>query len=416
MRYRGFFREVGTLLSGSVVAQGITLVAYFALLRIFSPADFGLFTIFFSYIEVLVIASTCKYEMGVVAADTDRAAAALGRFALRLNMVVSLVLLAVLSVLATAGWLPGKFERLGWLAVLISPMAFFTGNNRVLSALYNRFHRYRAIAVSDIVGAGTGALLKALFGMVGMHSAGLPAGAVLGQAAANIGYRLGLKKLPLPEVDLAESRREARKQSNYPRYVAPKDFVSSFSSNLPFLWLALYFDNAMVGLLAISITFVIRPFHLVGAAFERVLFARTAEAVRDGRNVFRPLLRFVAWAEGIALAVAVLAWFFAEPVMAFCFGDRWMGCGEYIRALLPWAMALAGSVPLMFIPNIFSTQRTEFFIYLGQLAMRVGAIVAGIVCSDFLLGVRLFAAVSAITSFSLTAWYLAQSARRPKAA
>ncbi len=400
---------------GSAVAQVITLVAYFVLLRIFTPADYGLFTVFFSYIEVLVIASTCKYEMGVVAADTDRGAAALGRFALQLNVLVSLVLLAVLAVLATAGWLPGKFERLGWLAILIAPMVLFTGNNRVLSALYNRFHRYRAIAASDIAGAGTGAVLKTVFGLMGMHSAGLPAGAVLGQAAANVGYRLGLRKLPLPQVDAAECRAEARRQRNYPRYVAPKDFVSSFSANLPFLWLALYFDNAAVGLLAIATTFVVRPCHLVCAAFERVLFARTAEAVRDGRPVVGSLLRFVALAEGVAVVVAVVAWFFAEPVMFFCFGDRWVGCGVYIRALLPWAVALAGSLPLMFIPNIFSTQRTEFCIYLGQLALRAGAVVVGILTSDFLLAVRLFAAASALTSFSLTLWYLVQTACRTKA-
>lgn len=415
MKFKGAIKESATLLTGSFVAQVISLVAYFVLLRIFTPADFGLYTIFFSYIEVLVIASTCKYEMGVVAADTDRSSAALGRFALRLNALVSLLLLAVLALLAAAGWLPGKFGHLGWLALLIAPMVFFTGNNRVLSALYNRFHRYRAIAASDIAGAGTGAVLKALFGLLGMHSAGLPAGAVLGQAAANVGYRVGLKKLPLPEVDAAECRAEARRQRNYPRYVAPKDFVSSFSANLPFLWLALYFDNAAVGLLAIATTFVIRPCHLVCAAFERVLFARTAEGVRDGRPVAGPLLRFVALAEGVAVAVALLAWFFAEPLVALCFGDRWVGCGEYIRALLPWAVALAGSLPLMFIPNIFGTQRTEFHIYLVQLALRAAAVVVGIVTRDFLLSVRLFAAVSALTSFSLTAWYLVQSARRTNA-
>lgn len=412
MRYRGAIKESATLLTGSFVAQAITLVAYFVLLRIYTPADYGLFTVFFSYIEVLVIASTCKYEMGVVAADTDRAAAALGRFALRLNLVVSVVLLALLALFAQCGWLPGKFERLGWLAVLIAPMVFFTGNNRVLSALYNRFHRYRAIAASDIAGAGTGAVLKTLLGLLGMHSAGLPAGTVLGQAAANVGYRVGLKKLPLPDIDAGECRAEARRQSNYPRYVAPKDFISSFSANLPFLWLALYFDNAAVGLLAIATTFVIRPCHLVCAAFERVLFARTAEAVREGRPVTGPLLRFVALAEGVALAVALIAWFFAEPLATLCFGQRWVGCGVYIRALLPWAVALAGSLPLMFIPNIYGTQRTEFFIYIGQLALRAGAIVVGIVTSDFLLAVQLFAAASALTSFMLTAWYLVQSSRR----
>ncbi len=411
MRFKDISREVATVLSGSVVAQAITLAAYFVLLRIFSPADYGLFTVFYSYIEVLVIVSTCKYEMGVVAADSDRSAAALGRFALRLNAILSSLLLAVLAVLTLAGWLPGKFSQLGWVSMLIAPMVFFLGNNRILSSLYNRFHHYRAIATSDIVGALSAAVIKATLGLLGMNRAGMPLGAVLGQAAANVNYRVGIRRLPLPAVGSDEYRAEARHHSNYPRYVAPKDFINSFSANLPFLWLALYFDNASVGLLAIAVTFIIRPCHIIGAAFERVLFARTAEDVRNGRPVLQPLLRFVALAEGVAVAVAVVLWLYAEPLMAFCFGDRWSGCGIYIDALLPWAVALAASLPLMYIPNIYGTQRTELFIHLGQLALRIAAIAIGIATGSFLLGVQLFAAVSALTSFSLTAWYLTQTSR-----
>ena len=414
VKFRGAIKEAATLLSGSLVAQVITLVAYFVLLRIYTPADFGLFTIFYSYIEVLIIASTCKYEMAVVAVDTDREAAAVSRFALRLNTFVSLALLLLLTVLTVAGWLPGKFARLGWLALLIAPMVFFCGNNRVYSALYNRFHRYRAMAASDVIGAGSGVVLKTLFGLLGIHSSGLPLGAVLGQAAANVNYRLGLRHLELPATDVAEQRQVARVQSNYPRYVAPKDFISSLSSNLPFIWLALYFDNAFVGLLGIAMTFIIQPCNIVCGAFERVLYARTAEAVREGRSVWRQLVRFVLSVEAVAVTVAVLLWFFADPLFAFCFGGRWIGCGEYVRALLPWALAVAGSLPLMFIPNIFGTQRTEFFIYLCQLALRAGAIAVGIAKDDFLLAVRLFAAVSALTALTLLAWYMMQIVRHER--
>ena len=56
-----FVKDSGTLLSGSVVAQGIAFAAYVVLLRFFTPADFGLCNVLFSYLEVLIILSTCKY-------------------------------------------------------------------------------------------------------------------------------------------------------------------------------------------------------------------------------------------------------------------------------------------------------------------------------------------------------------------
>lgn len=409
--FKGAIKEAATLLSGSVVAQVITLVAYFVLLHIYTPADYGLFTIFYSYIEVLIILSTCKYEMAVVAADTEADAAAVSRFALRLNTFVSLLLLTVLFVLNLLGWMPGKFERLGWLALLIAPMVFFCGNNRVYSSLYNRFHRYKAIATSEVVGSGSGAVIKTMLGLLGIHSSGLPLGAVLGQAMANINYRLGMKGLGLPTVTAEERRAAASRYRNFPKYVAPKDFISSLSSNLPFIWLALYFDNTYVGFLGIAVTFILQPCNLISGAFERVLYARTAEAVRDKRSIAGGLLRFILGIEGITIVVSILLWFFAEPLFAFCFGGRWQGCGVYVRALLPWVVMAMGYLPLMFIPNIFGTQRTEFCIYIVQLALRVGAIVIGIMMSDFLLAVRLFAGVSAFIALILTGWYIMQIVR-----
>lgn len=409
--FKGAIKEAATLLSGSVVAQVITLVAYFVLLHIYTPADYGLFTIFYSYIEVLIILSTCKYEMAVVAADTETDAAAVSRFALRLNTFVSLLLLTVLFVLNLLGWMPGKFERLGWLALLIAPMVFFCGNNRVYSSLYNRFHRYKAIATSEVVGSGSGAVIKTVLGLLGIHSSGLPLGAVLGQAMANINYRLGMKGLGLPTVTAEERRAAASRYRNFPKYVAPKDFISSLSSNLPFIWLALYFDNTYVGFLGIAVTFILQPCNLISGAFERVLYARTTEAVRDKRSIAGGLLRFILGIEGITIVVSILLWFFAEPLFAFCFGGRWQGCGVYVRALLPWVVMAMGYLPLMFIPNIFGTQRTEFYIYIVQLALRVGAIVIGIMMSDFLLAVRLFAGVSAFIALILTGWYIMQIVR-----
>ena len=98
-----FMRDGITLVSGNVWAQVIAFASYLILSRLFSPEDFGFYNVFFSYIEVLVIVSTCKYELAVVLADNDREAAAVSRLALKLNTIISIVLLTLLLVLCVAG-------------------------------------------------------------------------------------------------------------------------------------------------------------------------------------------------------------------------------------------------------------------------------------------------------------------------
>ena len=402
------------MLGGNVLAQVIALAAYFILMRIFSPDDYGLYNIFYSYIEVLIILSTLKYELAVVVADDDREANDLAGLTLRINTLVSLLLLTIVLVLWLTGMLPGNFAQLGWMVLLIPPMVFFCGTSRVYGALFNRMHRYRSIAVNETVNAGTGALLKIALGLLGMLQAGMPVGTVAGRAIANITYRVKLRQLgrtPSFHGDRTAAFSVMRKHRNFPFFVASKDFINSLSYNLPFLWLALYFDRAEVGLFALALTFTFRPANLLNTAIEKVYYARTAEGVRQGEPVGRMISRMLLVVNAIALPVCILAWFAAEPVFSFCFGRRWAGCGVYVRALLPWIFLSLSATPLTFISNVFSTQRIEFYFYLVLLALRVAAIAIGVSAGGFLLAIRLYAAAGALISASLLMWYLWQVRR-----
>ena len=404
-------REAATVVSGNVLAQVISMLAYLVLTRIFSPSDYALFNIFYSYIEVLVILSTCKYELAVIVAQDERETSAIVRFALRLNTVVSLLLLTVVAALYLTGSLPGNFSALGALVLLIPPMVFFCGSSRVYAAIFNRLHRYRLMAAYETANASAGAVLKALFGLLGMKQAGLPLGAVLGQASANLLYRFRLRDVALPRPSHSEMLAAARKHRNFPFFVASKDFLNSFSSSLPFLWLALYFDRAEVGLFGLAFTIVFRPVNLINNACERVLYARTAESVRSRQSIGYIVRRFLLVINAVAIPVGILGWFVAEPLFTFLFGSNWTGCGIYVRALLPWIVLSLSSTSLMFISNVFSTQRTEFGFYFVLLVLRVAAIAAGIHVGSFLLAIRLYTTAGMLVSASLLVWYLWQVRR-----
>lgn len=404
-------REAATVVSGNVLAQVISMLAYLVLTRIFSPSDYALFNIFYSYIEVLVILSTCKYELAVVVARDDRETSAVMRFALRLNAVVALLLLTLVAVLYFAGGLPDSFSSLGAIVLLIPPMVFFSGSSRVYAALFNRLHRYRLIAAYETTNASAGSVLKALFGLVGLKQAGLPLGAVLGQASANLLYRFRLRGVALPKVSHSEQVAAARKHRNFPLFVASKDFINSLSASLPFLWLAMYFDRADVGLFGLAFTVVFRPVNLINNACERVLYARTAESVRAHRSIGSVIRHFLLMVAAVAVPVAVVGWFVAEPLFTFLFGSNWTGCGVYVRALLPWIVLSLCSTSLTFVSNIFSTQRIEFGFYLVLFVLRVAAIAVGIHAGSFLLAIRLYATAGALVAASLLVWYLWQVRR-----
>ena len=405
-----FVRNSGTLLSGSMVAQGITFVAYLLLSRLYLPADFGLYNIFYSYIEVLIILSTCKYEMAIVKADSEAEAAALTRFSLRLNAAVSAVILVATVVLSLLRVEAVPLPPL--LLLLIPLMVFFCGTTRVYTFAFDRYSHFRQIAAAEVVTSLSGTLLKVAFGLLAavgqlFHLVGLPLGTILGKVAGNVYYRAGVRRLPsvAPATPL---RPLLRKHRNFPLYSMPRELVSSFSANLPFMWLGLYFDKALLGLFALAYTFTMRPVNILANTFEKVFYPSAKEKIDLHQPLGRDLGRFLLTLTAVVLPVLLVAFFFAEPLFTFLFGPKWIGTGYYVRCLVPWIGVLLLTNSLAFVPNVFATQRTDFLFQLVQLLFRVAALAIGLSRGDFALAVLCFCAVSTAVQLCQLGWYLYQ--------
>ncbi|MBR1798762.1 MAG: oligosaccharide flippase family protein [Bacteroidales bacterium] len=410
--------EIATLLSGKAVAQIVALLAYLALTRLYSPDDFGLFNLFYSPIELLIIISTCKLELSIIAAHTDPQAHDLARLALRINTAVSLVLLAAVGGMVVCNALPGQFSALGLVALIIPPFVFFCGTSRVYAALFNRQRQYRPMAWSETINSVTAAVAKIGLALVPLSRSGMPLGALAGQMASNLNLIHRLRRTTNffgTRSSRAQLKAAARSARNYPLFVATKDIVSTLSANLPFLAAALplattatTLTTTQLGLLGLALTLTARPLNLFAGACERVLFARTAQLQRSGQPIGKLVWRYLTVSYAIASVLCIVAYFVAEPACVLCFGDRWSGSGAYIRILLPWVVLRVGSLPLTFVANLFSTQRTELLFYIAQLALSTAAIAIGLWQGSLLLGMRLFAMCGCIIAVAITLWYMMQ--------
>lgn len=413
-----FVKNAGTLLSGSVIAQGIAFVAYLLLSRLYTSEDFGLYNVFYSYIEVLIILSTCKYEMAIVKASTDTDAYLLTRFTLRLNAVVSALLLVAAGLLTCLRVDAIPLPPL--LLLLIPPMVFFCGTTRVYTFVFNRYRHFQQIAASEVVTSLSGVVAKILFGLLAaagqlFHLIGLPVGTILGKVAGNVYYRIAGAKLLRSQPD-ASSRLLPllKKHKAFPLYSMPRELVSSFSANLPFMWLSLHFDIALLGLFSLAVTFTMRPVNLLANVFEKVFYPTANQKIEQGQPIGSDIRKFLLTLAALVLPVLLVAFFFAEPLFTFLFGSKWVGTGFFVRCIIPWLALLLFTNSLAFIPNVFTTQRGDFVFQVVQLGLRIVALSVGILRADFRLAILLFCAVSTLVQLCQLLWYLSQVRRYDK--
>ncbi|MBQ2538683.1 MAG: oligosaccharide flippase family protein [Bacteroidales bacterium] len=413
-----FVKNAGTLLSGSVIAQGIAFVAYLLLSRLYTSEDFGLYNVFYSYIEVLIILSTCKYEMAIVKASTDTDAYLLTRFTLRLNAVVSALLLVAAGLLTCLRVDAIPLPPL--LLLLIPPMVFFCGTTRVYTFVFNRYRHFQQIAASEVVTSLSGVVAKILFGLLAaagqlFHLIGLPVGTILGKVAGNVYYRIAGAKLLRSQPASSSNLLPLLKQHKaFPLYSMPRELVSSFSANLPFMWLSLHFDIALLGLFSLAVTFTMRPVNLLANVFEKVFYPTANQKIEQGQPIGSDIRKFLLTLAALVLPVLLVAFFFAEPLFTFLFGSKWVGTGFFVRCIIPWLALLLFTNSLAFIPNVFTTQRGDFVFQVVQLGLRIVALSVGILRADFRLAILLFCAVSTLVQLCQLLWYLSQVRRYDK--
>lgn len=413
-----FIRNSGTLLTGNVVAQGLAFLAYLLLLRLFTPDDFGLCNVFFSYTEVLIILSTCKYEMAIVVAPDDNEASLLAQLAFRLNALLTLLLFTVAAVMALTGVTLSNLPAI--LLLLLPLLVYFTGTYRIYVFLCNRHKEYRALALGEVVSVSGGTVTRILFGLLApvlnlFHTIGLPLGSVLGKMAGHAYlHHVVCRKNQYYHPTAAPLRPIARKYINFARYVMPRELVSSFSANLPLMWLSLYFDKPLLGLFSLALTFTQRPAGILANTFEKVLYQSSSVTVQQQLPLRRNILRFALLLGVGVAAVAAVVFLFAEPLFVLLFGGQWVGTGYYVRCLLPWMSILVISNSLSFVSSIFGTQRVDFILQVVQLLLRAVALYAGIRQGDFQLAVLLFCIVSAVVQAVQLGWYLYQVHRYEK--
>lgn len=63
---KAFGKDVGKLVSGTVVAQVVGIILIPIITRVFSPEIYGLATIFISIVSILTVVSRLRYELAIL--------------------------------------------------------------------------------------------------------------------------------------------------------------------------------------------------------------------------------------------------------------------------------------------------------------------------------------------------------------
>lgn len=338
----GTIRSIGTLLTGSVVAQVIGLATMPVLSRIFTPQAFGLLAVFLSITSLVAIVASLRYEYAIVLPEADEDAVHLKRAATWIAASVSALALIVTAVVVLALL---RENQTPWWLLLMGVSVFLAGESTILYFWFTRTRRYRVQSISRIVQAAVTAGTQILLGLTVLRGPeGLIIGYVVGQVVAVIVLLVfddsRVRDVPRERKRTMQLLRRYRKM---PLLNAPNALIDSFRLNGINLIIGAG-SVAALGQFSMAWKLAQSPMALIAGAISQVYYQRMASAgPGELRRIVFSVTRNALIVGIVPFALLALC---APAVVPWLLGPQWVEAGLIVQALTPWLFLNVATAPL----------------------------------------------------------------------
>ena len=410
-KQNSFSGNVVRLMAGNVTAQAISLLAIPIITRLFSPENYGIFSLYASITIIFSVFSSLSYVSTIILPEKDVDA----------SNIFGLCILAVfgISLLVLAGIFffnkdichflnAPQMEPYLWLL----PLSIFL-NGTYLSINYwsLRKKRFTQLSISRVVGSlsdRTIALCAGCFGYLAAFV--LIISRLLSVSLSILTLSFSVWREDRGSIKASLSRKKiafnAKRYRKFPLVSNWSILLNNVSRQIPIIMLAMFFSPRIVGFYALSSGVLAMPMSLLGDAIFRVFFQKTAETKNRRGNltgVSLELLNRLVCMTIIPLGFLALI---GKEVFALVFGSAWELAGTYTQILSFVFFMSFISRPFNAFFNVFEKQEVRLYFDAGLVISRCISFLVGGLMSNALLAMTLYSIASVIVFLILIFWLL----------
>jgi O-antigen/teichoic acid export membrane protein len=344
-------RSASVLISGTVIAQLISILLQPFLRRFFPVEAFGTYSVYMSIVGIVAVITTLRYDDAIVLPRNDKESANVIALSLSFNLAFNLILFLIiafrsrqiLNFLNLPSGFPSSVLYLIPLSVLL--LNSYQGFNFWLI----RKKRYIAVSANKMGRRGSEGLAQVLFALSG-NPKGLIFSDIIGQSAnvataAVQGFRKGLNfKL----VGVTKLKYVFKKYSDFPKYNLIPALMNTCSYFLPPVFINKFFSATYTGYFDLTKLVLTIPIAFVASSFSNVLLQKISEKYNSGGSIAADLKPVFAIVMVICIMEIAAIYLFGEWLFRVIFGEDWIISGK-ISGILVWSFAFS------FIVSSFSS-------------------------------------------------------------
>lgn len=344
----------------ALTGQLMLVAAIPILTRLYSPEDFGIFTIYLSVVNILGAIAGLRFSTSLYVVQ-DRAHALV---ALKLTL---LAVCTTASVVLAAGYLLSDVipERLRHLAYLIPVGMAAVGVADAMNCWCLRFNHIRDFGMGRLILPTTMALLQVGFGLARLGGDAMVQAHILSQAVLIAFLCARLLKWDdirrMAQASWESVAATARREYKFPLFELPSALAGFAIINLPAIFIGSLFGTAFAGHYGVAARLVTGPVSLIALPLSNVFVAEASKGF-DRRHLLGTACGLLVVASGL-IALPVLGLGFVAPhVVVPLLGASWMPTGQIVAALALMCAAQSLSTPIQEVPTLFRRQELRLLV------------------------------------------------------
>lgn len=355
MNYKvnNLFSNFLVLGSGTVISQLILFLSSPLFSRIYTPYDFGNFTLFSSYASAIALLSSGRFEQAIVPVKSSAEANGLKDLSILINFSTTLLFLLIGSGLVFLIDFPKYY-----LALPIS--IFFINSINILTFWNLRIQSNTIITKGKIYGSLSNVFISLIVGFTSVLPNGLILGLVFGQAT---NLTLLTKKLKGPFQSFTKMRVVFRRNLDFFMINFPTAVFDTIRILTIPIIITEQFNVEQLGQFGLAWKVIYAPIATIGGSLSQAFLQRISILKKEKLNLYT--IKIIKPVLIITITTILLYHLFGPSMFIWIFGKQWYVSAKISVYLFAWmGMNLITSI-LSNLLLVLRKLKTQLFFTIG---------------------------------------------------
>ena len=318
-------RNLTISIIGTALAQLIHLGTTPIISRIYTPEQFGKFSLFLSFLGVATALTLWKFDLAIMAADDDEVPIFRKIFSklASITTLFSIVITVGLYLFSIDYW---------YIFALLTITIPLSNKYWVHRSIINKLANFKRLSSGKVIENTSNGILAISLGLLSLKDFGLFIGKMGSLTFTWIYYRVVTSKKYLVSTQL-NTKEVIQKYQNYPKFSFPAELVAQFNLNTSIFIFSYYFSAIEVGLIGLTTRVMSLPANFVSISFYDVFKQKALDDYKNDGEFRTIFVKFFIVLTSLALVMITVIYFFGPWLFEFVFGSAWSKAGIYAQYL-----------------------------------------------------------------------------------